>query len=238
MKHVLTSLLCIISAYAFAQDNAVINDKNAEVRNVGSFNEIKVSGAIDLYLSQSGTEAVAVSSNDEKVRDKIKTEVKDGVLNIYFKSEGLGFNWGNKKMTAYVSFKNINSLEISGASTCKITGSINTDDLKLTLSGASNIKGKLNIRKLVLNASGASDAKLSGMATNADINCSGASNLKAYDLITDECIAHASGASDIHITTKNQLSINATGASSIHYKGGAVIKDMHSSGASSVSKAD
>jgi len=205
---------------------------------VGSFSEIRVSGAIDLYLAQSTTEAVAVSSNDDKYTEKIKTEVKDGVLNIYFKSEGLGFNWGNKKLKAYVSFKNISGLEISGASSCKITGTINLDDLKLKLSGASDIAGKINIKKLVINLSGASDAKLSGIATNTDISCSGASNLKAYDLIADDCVAHASGASDIHITAKNQISVNATGASSIHYKGNAVIKDMHSSGASSVSKKD
>jgi hypothetical protein len=238
MKNVLTSLLCIISAYVFAQDNAVINDKNAQVRNVGSFNGIKVSGAIDLYLSQSNTEAVAVSSNDEKVRDKIKTEVKDGVLNIYFKSEGLGFNWGNKKLTAYVSFKTINELEVSGASSCKITGSINADDLKLKLSGASDIKGKINVKKLVLNASGASDAKFSGTASTADINCSGASNIKAYDLIIDDCVAHASGASDIHITVKNMLTPHASGASSLSYKGNPLLKDMQSTGASSIAKKD
>ncbi len=34
-----------------------INDKNAEVRNVGVFNSIKISGAIEVLLSQSNEEA-------------------------------------------------------------------------------------------------------------------------------------------------------------------------------------
>jgi hypothetical protein len=238
MKQILAFLFSIISVYAFAQDNAVINDKNAQVRNVSSFSEIKVSGAMDLYLTQSNSEAVAVSASEEKYRDNIKTEVKNGVLNIYFSSEGFHWNWGNKKLIAYVSFKNINGLEISGASSCKITGTIKLEDLKLKVSGASNFVGKMDINKLNINASGASDAKLSGLAANADINCSGASNLKAYDLIIDDCTAHVSGASDVRITVNKMLTPHASGASSLYYKGNALIKDLHSSGASSIAKKD
>ncbi len=70
----------------------VINDKNVEVRNVSSFSAIKVSGGIDVYLSQSNEDAVAVSASDEKYRDDIKTEVKNGVLNIYFDNNSFRFN--------------------------------------------------------------------------------------------------------------------------------------------------
>ena len=57
----------------------VVHDANAQVRNVGSFNKIRVSSAISLYLSQGNTQAVAVSSEDAKCNAKIITEVKNGI---------------------------------------------------------------------------------------------------------------------------------------------------------------
>src|SRR5258705_10172014 len=93
----------------------VIKDPNAEKRNVSGYHAISVSGGIDLYLSQ-GEEAVAVSASETKYRDRIKTEVKNGVLKIWYDNKNnLNIDWGsNRKMKAYVSFENLNNLEGSG----------------------------------------------------------------------------------------------------------------------------
>ena len=48
--------------------------------------------------------------------------------------------------------------------------------------------------------------------------------------------ASASGASDIKITVNKELSAHASGASDVRYKGNGVIRDLKSSGSSSVSK--
>jgi len=68
------------------------------------------------------------------------------------------------------------------------------------------------------------------------IQSSGASDVKGYDLVTDVYNAKAFGTSDINIIVNKELSANASGASNISYKGNAVIKDQHSSGASSIGK--
>jgi hypothetical protein len=84
--------------------------------------------------------------------------------------------------------------------------------------------------------SGASDMLVTGNATQISVEASGASDFKGYDLVSDICSAHASGASDIKITVNKELSAQASGASDVHYKGNGVIKDLKSSGSSSVSK--
>ena len=89
---------------------------------------------------------------------------------------------------------------------------------------------------LKLELSGASDAKISGKASKVSIQSSGASDIKGYDLIVDYCDAKASGASDINITVNKELNVHASGASDIFYKGDCVIRDMHSSGASTVKR--
>jgi len=60
--------------------------------------------------------------------------------------------------------------------------------------------------------------------------------VKGYELVTDNCSVRASGASDIRISVNKELNAHLSGASSVYYKGDAVIKDLHSSGASNVSR--
>jgi hypothetical protein len=135
-----------------------------------------------------------------------------------------------------VSFKNIDRLSASGASDVHVQGTIAGDKLDVHLSGASDLKGDIKVQDLSLDQSGASDAIITGSATNIMIDLSGASDVKAYDFVTENCTARASGASDVHITVNKELNVHASGASDVYYRGTAVIKELHSSGASSVSK--
>jgi len=235
MKNLLIVFLMVVGFNAFGQET-MINDKNAAVRNVSGFNAIRVSGAIEVYLSQSNSEAVAVSASEEKFRDKIKTEVVNGMLKIYYDGDKINFTSTNKKLKAYVSFKNLNTLEAAGASVLKINGTLTATALQVNLSGASNLEGTLKVSDLKITASGASDAKINGSVTNIHIEASGASDVKGYDLTADDCTAKATGASDIHLTVNKQISAHASGASSVFYKGDAVMKDVHTSGASSVAR--
>jgi hypothetical protein len=128
----------------------VVHDANAEVRSVSSFKGINVSSAIDLYISQGSSEAVAVSAKDIKVRERITTEVKDGIL--YISVDSKLFDWkgftGDQKMKAYVTVKDINRLQASGASDIHISGALKTDNLKMDLSGASDFEGEINAESL------------------------------------------------------------------------------------------
>jgi hypothetical protein len=235
MKKFLLVLAVFVSLSAFSQ---TIHDANAEVRSVSGFKGVNVSSAIDLYLSQGSTDAVAVSASDTRVRDKIITEVKDGILHIYVDNKL--FDWrnfsGDKKMKAYVTIKEINRLQVSGASDVKVSGTLKTDNLKLTLSGASDFEGIIDAKSIQIQGSGASDIKISGSADQANIEMSGASDFKGYDFKVDYCKAEISGAGDMQITVNKELDAEASGASSIKYKGEPVVKRSSSTGAASIKK--
>ena len=143
---------------------------------------------------------------------------------------------GNKKLKVYVSFKNLEKLQASGASDVQLAGNINVPSLALDMSGASDFKGAVKVNDLIIELSGASDATISGVTNTVSIYSTGASDFKGYNLVTDICNAKASGASDIHITVNKEISADASGASDISYRGNAVIKNQHSSGASSIGR--
>ena len=234
-KFFLSFAVMLFVSITFAQ-KTVITDPNAQQRTLnGSFNAIKISGGIDLYLSQYETESIAVSASEDEYRDKIKTVIENGTLRIYYDGDKM-WSRGNKKLKAYVSFKTLENLTASGASDIVATGVIAVPSLRIDCSGASDFNGAVKVDKLTIELSGASDAKISGSAAEVSIQSNGASDVKGYDLVTENCTAKASGASDINITVNKELNVHASGASDVFYKGTGVIRDIHSSGASTVAR--
>src|SRR4051812_33967071 len=116
MKSVSIYLFITVLATAASGQQNVINDANVQQRIIPAFHAVHVSGAVDLFLSQGNEDAVAVSASEIKYRDNIKTEVKDGVLRIWYDNAGHGFSMGGKKMRAYVSVKMLDRLDAAGAS--------------------------------------------------------------------------------------------------------------------------
>jgi hypothetical protein len=237
MKRIsLLAVSAFISLLSIAQSSKVINDKNAETRNVKGFHAIQVSGGIDLYLTQ-GSEAVAVSASETDVRDRMKTVVENGVLKIYMDTkDGWHWGWHNLKLRAYVSVATLDKLNASGGSDVTIDGNIKTDKLDIGLSGGSDMKGALNVNDLEINQSGGSDVDISGSVVNLNIDASGGSDFDGYSLVSENCRISASGGSDAHVTVNKELNAHASGGSDIFYKGNGVIKEMKSSGSSSISK--
>src|SRR5262245_35381929 len=106
MKKVIILIAGLYSALV-SMGQLTVNDPNADVRVAKDFHAISVSNAFDVYLTQGGEEAVAVSASDPKYRDQILVEVKNGILSIGIKSQGWKWMKGNKKLIAYISFKSI-----------------------------------------------------------------------------------------------------------------------------------
>ena len=210
MRHITLFFLAIaVHVFVFAQDDKVfVQDNNAVPRNISNpFTGITVSGSIDVYLSQSEEEAVVVSAADIKYRDRIVTEVKEGILKIYVDEKGFSWTAGDKKLRAYVSFKNINRLIASGSSDVYANGVIKGASLHLTLSGSSDFKGAVDVGELTINQSGSSDSQISGRTDKVKIILSGSSDVKGYNLIADYCEVNASGASDTQLTVNKEVNV-------------------------------
>lgn len=232
-----TTLLSVLTAVGVSQ-SIVIKDANAQPRPlIESFHAVEVASAIDVILSQGNEEGLAVSASDKKYIDNIKTEVRNGVLRIWYMNVGRSFSiTHNRRLRAYISFKTLDRLVASGASDVLLGGTIKSSRLELHLSGASDFTGAVEANNLRVNISGASDMTIKGIAGAINVNASGASKFKGYDLVSQTCDINASGASDIKITCDKELNATASGASDIHIKGQGVIRNMRNSGASSIKK--
>jgi hypothetical protein len=257
MKKLLFAILLLAGFALNAQEKtSIVYDENAQVRKVPSFTAISVSSAIDLYLTQSNKNEVAVSATNDEIRDHIITEVVGGTLIIRLGDKGTWFSWrkwGNYKTKAYVSIKDIDALTASGASTVHLINTIESPKMRIKLSGASDFKGNIKAGVLIYQLTGASDYKgqitansididgsgassieLTGNVDDLAVEVSGASDAKLYNLTAKGAILRASGASNIGVTVTEILRANSSGASDINYKGNPTVKESNTSGASSI----
>jgi hypothetical protein len=219
----------------FAQKT--ILDEHAQMRTTGAFNAIHVSSAFDVFLSQSAEHAVVVSASDVSTRDQIITEVKGGTLYISLKKSN--FDWkGSRKLRAYISAPDLNKIELSGSTDLTIENTFKADDLDVRLSGSSDFKGNVVCKNLKVSSSGSSDYRMSGTTENLKVNLSGSSDMKSFGLSADYCDINCSGTSDVEITVNKELKVNLSGASDVNYKGQAIVREMKTSGSSSVKKRD
>ena len=231
MKKIIT--ICFVTSLAIAGwTQKTIKDSNAEKRTVGSFHAIEVSSGIDLYLSQ-GAEAVAVSASETKYRDRIRTEVKDGILKISYEHLA-NFNITfkeNKKLKAYVSYSTLDRLKASSGSDVTVDGTIQATTFDLELSSGSDFEGKVNVTDLVVEQSSGSDINISGKTNSLKITASSGSDFDGFDLVSETCTAKASSGSDISITVNKHLDATSSSGSDIRYKGNAEVKKNKSLGA-------
>lgn len=179
-----------------------------EQRDVGSFTELRVHGAITAEVRIGQPQSVAISGDDNVVR-VIRTEVRDGRLTI---EPEKSYN-SDEPLRASIVVPELESVEASGAST-------------VTLSG-------VNAQEFRARASGASTVRASGSVERVEADASGASRIRFEDLTAREAEADASGASTVEVSASERVSGSASGASTVTYSGRPQV-NVRTSGASSV----
>jgi len=200
-------------------------------RQLNSFSGLDVGGAFKVFLTQGDKESVTVEA-DENLLDVISTEVRGNTL-VIKTTEDIR---DSEALNIYLTFKNLEEMDISGA--CHLTGEnkMKFDDLDLECSGASDVELKMGAQKLSLDLSGASQIELYGSAESVDMDLSGASHIDAYDLEVNIYNVDVSGAAHAKIFVTGELSADISGAASLKYKGDAVVKSHDVSGAASMKK--
>jgi hypothetical protein len=229
------SMVCITIA-GFAQKT--INDPNAEKRNVSSFHGISVATVINLIVTAGNTEEVAVSADKIEHRDKIVTEVKEGILKIYYKPAlgAINANDKSKNLKAYVSYKVLDELNVASGAKVEINGILNAPSLNLQANSGGSVTGEVNIGSLKVDQHSGSKITLSGKTDKMEIEANSGSKFFGEDLNTANCNATAGTGAKITITVQKELNAKANTGGNIQYKGNGSIRELKTNTGGSVSK--
>lgn len=229
---VLTFLLTLQSGCTYGFSGIKGNGNVTEQeRQLGSFSALDVGGAFKVFLTQGDKEFVIVEA-DENLLEVISTEIRGNTL-VIKTTEDIR---DSEALNIYLTFKDLNEMEISGACHLSAENKMKFDDLDLDCSGASDVELKLAASKLNMDFSGASQVELYGSAETVDLDLSGASHFDGVDLEAEIYFVDVSGASHAKIFVNKELSAEVSGAASLKYKGEPVIKEHDVSGAGSMKK--
>lgn len=217
-------LLNSVAAALLVSLSACSSSEAQQVRRVESFQLVKASGAVDVYLRQGPVTEVKVDA-DPDVLESVRTEVSGNTLTIYRdKKFSLGELMHGKPVRVYVTSPQLAGIKVSGACDVKGETPIKADNFRIEASGASDVTLTLNAHSVSTEASGASDIRLDGRADRQQVHISGSSDYRASDLRSDKADIEASGASDAYVYVDQELTSRSSGASDVHNKGKARVR--------------
>ena len=200
------------------------------------YSGLQVSNAINAFVTFSDSEEKIVIEANDNLHDRIivKREGNDVVVKL----KKLTNVKGNATLNAYITTKRMSKFEIKGASSLTLENEWVSEDARIEVSGASDFTGELSVERLHMNMLGASNADIFGTAKSAYADLSGSSEIRNYDLLVERLEIDLSGASEAFLSVSQSIDIDASGASTLNYKGNAEVIHKRLSGASEIRKRD
>jgi len=233
-KLILLLAACFTMSAVIAQ-KTIVKDPNAVVRKVPEFHAIHVATGIRLLLTQGTEIGVAVSAKSAEYRDRIQTEVKNGVLHIYYDTEK--WKWVDlmgKELQVYVSCTNIDALEGSSGAKIEVDGTLKSGTFTLSFTSGAKFWGKVESQELKVDQNSGAQSTISGVTGRLKASATSGSHLHGFDLRAGDCDASANSGGSIEISVEKEMEVSAHSGGKIRYQGDGVIREVHTSSGGSV----
>jgi hypothetical protein len=232
LSFIIIPLLFLNSCYLDFRETVFGNGKvETEARPAASFNRLKVSSGIDVFITQGDEESIKVIA-DENLLEYIKTEITDNTLEIY--TEAIILKAESKEV--HLVFKQLGEIDISSAGDVDGTNRIKADDLNLDLSSAGDLVIDVEATRINCNISSAGDARLSGTVDELEADLSSAGDLYAWDLVARKAHVNVSSAGNARIYATEDADLSSSSAGNIYYKGDPKTINTNKSSAGSIIK--
>jgi hypothetical protein len=224
----MASVSCVMTGW----DNHITGNGNVveKSRDISGFTGIHVSSGIDVYLSEGNEFEVRVEA-DENLHDVIETEIKGEILDV-------GTDHVNirkaKAKRVHVTLPELETLKISSAGDCEGQTKFHCEDLRIGISSAGDLTIEVEAEEINLDISSSGDARISGSTGKFDVSLSSAGDLHAFDLVAEKVDVSVSSAGDARVHANEEISMRASSAGSIYFKGGAEVVHQSKSSAGDI----
>ena len=203
-------------------------------RDLKSFRKIIVSPRVNLILEKGDKESIRLVYSNVSA-DKINITIQHNTLRVYLDgakvnerteqftpSERRGI-YHNAYLTAYVTYKELEHLEIRGNQELTCNGPIRAERFTLRAYGENEIKlASVKADYMRTSLYGENDLKIKGgKAEYQKYKLFGENKIDTHELRSYSATTNTFGESRITLSTQDQLRINAFGESQITYNGDA-----------------
>ena len=226
--------LCLLISIISCSNRIGYLDQKGKTYKISNFEGVSFSGSFKIYAKQGNSEGLTLKGRPEDLQ-KIEAYVSSGRLVVKVK-KNKGWYSRMKTITAELQFKNLSSIDLSGSCEWKGSNSMTFENMRIDMSGASECMQKLMGETLKVDGSGASDMELSGKVNTFNLDLSGSCEIDADLLECKKVSLESSGASELSVHVTEELKVDASGASTIKYKGSPTKVNSSTSGASTIRK--
>jgi len=200
-----------------------------EVRQVGEFDQVKVSRGMNVYITQ-GSPAKVVVIADSNLHELIETKVEGGVLKITTREN---IRWAEEKKVM-VTVEKLTGVGANSGGNVWSQSQIKSDNLKLNANSGANLTMDVDAQSLSADCSSGANIKLSGLAKEAELETSSGANLKGEKLIAIQCKMSASSGGNVSSTVTGKLDAHASSGGNIAYYGEPTSTNVNSSSGGSI----
>jgi hypothetical protein len=231
MKNLILTCLCIpilLFSCCETEDPGPIQEGREEFALL-DFDKLEIGSGLNIQVQQSNTFSIRAEGDERNLRD---LEVFKSGSTLVVRFDENSERRHETYLTIHMPF--VNGLNFSGGSVSVITGFESDEPLDFILSGGSvsQLDGVHN--DLTISVSGGSTLNLNGSGDKLKVDASGASLLNAINYPVREARINATGASVAKVAVSESLSVSASGASSVSYRGNPRVENTTTGGSSVV----
>lgn len=198
-------------------------DATRETRTVtGPITSVRLSGPIDLSISQGETRGVALDATAEELA-KIEVSVNGGELTIRYE-QGKTF-WqstsGHRAPRATVAMPDLRKVAVVGSGDVAVAPfNLNEGKLEIEVTGSGDVSlASLKAKAFAVSIRGSGDVSASGQVASQDIAIAGSGDYGGSDLQSQTTAIAIKGSGDAKVWAADALSVSIAGSGDVAYRG-------------------
>lgn len=202
-----------------------------ETRPINDFHAINMQIAGDVEVSVSETFSVEVNAQSNLL-PLLKTEVKDGTLQIYFE-ESVSYS---EDLKVRISGPAFDGLLVGGSGTIRVLTPLNSEKMKLDVAGSGDIYlPQATLQSATCSIAGSGGIHLGGTANDLRSDIAGSGDVKAKDLTVNNLTVGISGSGSVTANVVQTLKADISGSGDVRYTGQPTV-EANVSGSGSVKR--
>ena len=188
------------------------------------FDQLEANGVFNVVLTQGNKESLKIEAEDNlQPLFEIKNEGSRLIVDMKKDSH---FN-SKKKMTIYITFKNLKSMDLKMVGNVSSEGNLNFGDLSLANKSVGSVDLALNAQKLDINNKSVGNLRLSGKAENAIIRSNSVGAIKASDLLVQTMDIDNDGVGSAEVNAVKELKVKDSFLGKVRNAGSATAKRIN-----------
>lgn len=204
-----------------------------ETRDVRDFHAVDVGlpGAVEVSVADHFSVEIQAQEN---LVPFLKTEVKDGELQLYFDRSVSDA----KDLKVRITAPAYDALALSGSATMRVLTPLQGDKLDLSIGGSGSIDlPQADVHNLKCSIAGSGDIRVSGKAQAVEYSIAGSGDITAKALQADTGKAAISGSGTVTCNVTQTLKAEIAGSGDIYYTGSPSV-DTDIAGSGKVKRAE